>query len=81
MKNLTQYLSKKGTHVHKYQDEHYAGWSLKLKKNKVVKPYKRCQSQGHIKLNLTEKAGNGRLPSAGRATTVSLFCKEVLSLV
>ena len=42
--------------------------------NKVVKTYKRFQSQGHVKRNLTEHAcivSEGRLPSAGQAATVS----------
>ena len=44
--------------------------------NKLVKPFKRFQSQGHAKQTLTEHVGKGRLPSAA---TVSLFFKKVFS--
>ena len=51
--------------------------------NKMVKPDKHFQSQGNVKPNLTEnvdKEGEGRLSSAGRAASVSLLHKKVISL-
>ena len=48
---------------------------------KMVKPYKGFQGQGHIKQDLTELAGKGRLPVPVQTEPPLSICSETKSFL